>query len=723
MGLFFLSPLILGTLVMVGAPWLIHQIRRPEREPVRFSSTMFIPNIPRRVIERRKLQHLLLLALRMLLLGLLVLAFSRPYRLLPAAEIPDEGPARHVIAMDVSYSMGTSNGLVLAKQEALRLLSSFDPRDRVGVIAFSRTARILAPLFSSEDAEAGTSTNARRAIEQSDLSAYTTAYLPAMQLAQELLLERHESGTEIPDRLELHIVTDLQKQGMPGGTSHWKLNPGITLRVVPIGEPDTENYSLMDVSVRHDRKNTLQIQGKIKNWASSETNPRTVRLFLGGEAVSTSEAAARTGNASRVSFAVPHDANQGVSGWLQIDEDTLAIDNRRYFRWEPDAKRKVLLVADPLPVKRRPSAWFLTQALRSSADLPWVLETASRDSLPNTLDADIERPDILIVAGLADIDSTTCNLILDYLRGGGMGLLLLNSELSDLALNARLLPELGLRAGGLRYPEPVESQFDLWSWVDFDHPVFYKFRGMRFNDFSAVRFFTYHRLSADGSSAGSEERGIPSTLARFEEDDGASPWPAVVQVSCGEGQALVWPFGIDLETTNIAKTKKFVPLLYESLSYLGGENEPSRAWIVGETPPSPAPLGRGDVWTSEYPARSMAHTMPRRSPQSAIPRMLDWPGFLRWINDSVNPTAAVEAVNINGKESDPIRVSPEELALRFMGTPKNHIDRDSALEASVAGLKEGPRQREYGHLLLTCLFALLIVECWYASYLSRRRIE
>ena len=60
MPLAFLAPLFLGALSLVAVPWLIHQIRRPEREPLRFSSIMFIPKIDRKIIERRRIQHLLL---------------------------------------------------------------------------------------------------------------------------------------------------------------------------------------------------------------------------------------------------------------------------------------------------------------------------------------------------------------------------------------------------------------------------------------------------------------------------------------------------------------------------------------------------------------------------------------------------------------------------------------------------------------------------------------
>ena len=104
-GLAWLAPLILGGLAFLGLPWLIHQIRRPERDTVRFSSLMFLPSAHKRVIERRSVQHLLLMLLRMVLLLLLALAFARPSQMYLAATPSPAGAGAHMILLDTSYSM------------------------------------------------------------------------------------------------------------------------------------------------------------------------------------------------------------------------------------------------------------------------------------------------------------------------------------------------------------------------------------------------------------------------------------------------------------------------------------------------------------------------------------------------------------------------------------------------------------------------------------------
>ena len=74
----FLAPLFLAGITLLAVPWYLHHIRRPEREPIRFSSVQFIPQEKKEVIERRRLQHIVLMLIRMLILALLALAFARP---------------------------------------------------------------------------------------------------------------------------------------------------------------------------------------------------------------------------------------------------------------------------------------------------------------------------------------------------------------------------------------------------------------------------------------------------------------------------------------------------------------------------------------------------------------------------------------------------------------------------------------------------------------------
>ena len=75
----FLNPLFfIGSLVL-AVPILVHLVKKDKSEIVQFSSLMFLLRIPKKAIRHQKLRNLLLMAMRLLLIALLIGAFSRPY--------------------------------------------------------------------------------------------------------------------------------------------------------------------------------------------------------------------------------------------------------------------------------------------------------------------------------------------------------------------------------------------------------------------------------------------------------------------------------------------------------------------------------------------------------------------------------------------------------------------------------------------------------------------
>ena len=165
MGFPVLAPLFFAGLSLLAVPWIVHRIRKPERETLRFSSLMFVPRAHKEVIERRRVQHVLLMLLRMLLLVLLVAAFLRPYILIPALAHDDAESAWHVILLDLSYSLGSGDHFAEVKQKARAVLDSLSPLDRAGVIGFAGRPLILAPMRDPADPEAGTISRARQAVD------------------------------------------------------------------------------------------------------------------------------------------------------------------------------------------------------------------------------------------------------------------------------------------------------------------------------------------------------------------------------------------------------------------------------------------------------------------------------------------------------------------------------------------------------------------------------
>src|SRR5690606_13026046 len=100
-----LAPLFLAGLLAVGLPLWLHRLSSDNPNKQRFSSLMFLePGEPRRVLAK-KLQYLLLLALRIAVLVLLALAFAEPALWRTPSAGGGDGARLHLIVLDGSASM------------------------------------------------------------------------------------------------------------------------------------------------------------------------------------------------------------------------------------------------------------------------------------------------------------------------------------------------------------------------------------------------------------------------------------------------------------------------------------------------------------------------------------------------------------------------------------------------------------------------------------------
>src|SRR5438034_9978312 len=117
-----LAPLFLFGALAVSLPIIFHLIRRTTREKVPFSSLMFLLPSPPRLTRRSRIEHILLLLLRCLVLCLLALGFSRPFikKALPPA--PPAAARRILLLVDTSASMRRANLWADARKNAEPIL-------------------------------------------------------------------------------------------------------------------------------------------------------------------------------------------------------------------------------------------------------------------------------------------------------------------------------------------------------------------------------------------------------------------------------------------------------------------------------------------------------------------------------------------------------------------------------------------------------------------------
>ena len=523
-----LAPLFALGIALIGLPYLIHRIRRPERETARFSSLMFVPDVEREVIERRRVQHILLMVLRMAMLAVLALAFARPFReVILRADASPLGATDHVIAIDVSMSMAYDGVWARAKTQAHAALDAVAPGDRVGFVRFAHRPLGTVPI-------SGDVTLIRRAIDEADATWAHTDYASALQAVE------HIFATDTAQvRRVVHVISDFQASGL--SDAGWRLPGTIALNAVDVGGAHASNASIDALAVRAIKNDALRVRARVRN--RSGQTALTVQLAVNGETAKTREVAVLPGNATQVGFSIPAPGETHGSVALATG-DGLARDDRRFFAWtaQPQHRIEVWQAAEP-------TRFMLNAALPEGSDL--------------RLDWSARGTGAVVIA--EEVTATFARELAEYVERGGSLFLPLRTDADIASVNALLsranIRILGLRAGG--YAE--------LAWVKLDHDIFHPFRGARFNDFSSVRYDNYHLIAADSATV---------VLAKYDNE-----MPAMVEGRLGAGRILVWAGGMGLDRSNLARTPRFVPLLHETLRYLVGEQTVKTAYQVGDAAP------------------------------------------------------------------------------------------------------------------------------------------
>lgn len=138
-GLSFLSPWFLAGLAAVAAPFVLHLFARETAPLADFPMARFVPRAAVHQTRRRRLQDLLLLALRALAVVLLALVFARPFIDRPL--VADQDTLR-VLALDRSFSTGGRRAAAL-RRAARAALDEQPAGAPVALVAFDQDAQVV----------------------------------------------------------------------------------------------------------------------------------------------------------------------------------------------------------------------------------------------------------------------------------------------------------------------------------------------------------------------------------------------------------------------------------------------------------------------------------------------------------------------------------------------------------------------------------------------------
>lgn len=612
----WLAPWYLAGLAAVTLPIWLHLLRRHKSTPLKFSSLMFFERRLDSSVRRRRLEHLVLLALRALVLVLLALAFADPFVRRPA---PVAGPGTRllVLAIDRSFSMRAGDRLSRAKQEASRVLSSLRPGEKATVLAFDLRVQQACPSTNDQ----GRLQAAIASVEASDSRSSFG------ELAR--FLRTLAAPGAAP--LEVHLFSDMQKASLPEGFAELRLPSGAKLWPHPTAESPTENWAVESAQApaRIFGPQKVKVQATLAGFT---TPARTLEaaLRLDGRLIGSRTVEVPASGRAAVEFAqfeVPYGFHRGEV--TASTGDGLKEDDRFLFSVERSEPAPLLFVHEE---RDRRSPVYFRSAVDAAMPFAYSIETATPAALGGR---QVSGYALVVLSDAARLPEDWRRELEKYVRAGG-GLLVL---LGPSSAAGRTVPVAGDRIVESGGAEGGLEKFQSVTWVDAAHPAVVKA-----DRWEGVRFYR-----AAGTDAPAER-----VLARL-----TGGTPLLVERPMEEGRVLVFASTFDNIANDFPLRPGFVPVVEQLVRYLDGAAPSRRQATVDSVVELRAGRNTGAAVEVFDPAGARALSLAEAASASSyqFPRA----GFFEIRAGSGR--RELVAVNPDRKESDLSTVPAEALSL------------------------------------------------------------
>ncbi len=279
-----LAPLYILGLAAIVAPIVFHLIRRSPRGEVPFSSLMFLSPTPPSVTCRSRLDHWLLLLLRVTALALLAFAFARPFLRQPALLGNTEIPKRRIaLLIDTSASMRRGDLWPRAKAMAGKVIADCQPADQLALFSFDVATR---PLLGFEES-ATLDPLRRQAVAQGLLNGLSPTW-GGTNLGQALIdavtaIEDVADASEKSGRMprQVVLVSDLQQGSRLDSLGDFEWPSDVTLDLKTV-KGDGSNAGLHGLGpVAEAEPAQAGKERRVRRFQRRRLSPGQVRAALG----------------------------------------------------------------------------------------------------------------------------------------------------------------------------------------------------------------------------------------------------------------------------------------------------------------------------------------------------------------------------------------------------------------------------------------------------------
>lgn len=571
----FLNPLVLIGLAASAIPIIIHLFNLRKLKTVEFSSLRFLKELQKTRMRRVRIRQWLLLLLRTLIIIALVLAFARPaLRGTLAGVVGTHARTTSIVILDDSPSMGirSDRGILFsrAKETAAKAAGLLQEGDEIVIV---RLSEIGGP---ENPAPARTREEATRILAPAVVSSVTVPYRDAFGLAARLLAESQNFNKEI------YLLSDLQKTQFTSGDQRDTsdlFGSGVRVFVSAPAAQRQDNAGIPDVQVTSRiliPGRPAMVQALIRNFGAAPVRSGLLSVYLDGTRVLQQSLELAPGGSISPALTLVSKRRGIIRGYLQLEDDILEADNRRFFVLDVPQSISMLVVG-PTEQETRLAVLALTLG-GDSAAAALKVQAVTEAQLSSI---DLARFDVVMTCGVRDFSPSEGTRLSQYVRAGG-GMLVFPGDESDIAnYNAALFSNLGIPAAGAAVQHAAApgdrgtaGGYLSFGKIDFAHPLF---TGLfeegserRSRQLSVESPQVYRSITLQPGTAGQAIIALSNGT------------PFLAEYPAGSGRALVAAVEAGLQWSDLPRKGIFVPLLHRSAAYLAARQEISPSFLAGE---------------------------------------------------------------------------------------------------------------------------------------------
>lgn len=394
----FDHPYFLFGLAAISVPVIIHLFNFRKFRRVLFTNVRFIKDIQLETRKQSRLKHLIILALRILAVASLVLAFAQPF--IPLSELASTEGSDHLVSVytDNSFSMEAQNDdgrlFETARKKAGEVAAAYKAGDKY---------QLLTNDFEGLHQRLVTREEYLEMLENIDIS-------PSVQSISEVYKRQTDLLKTAPSKSKnLYLISDFQKSS----TDLQNIPYDSTVRIflVPLKahpSPDISVDSCWFASPVHQAGKNVRLFVKVKNHSDQVYERVPLKLTINGnqKAATSFDLPPLGEQVIGIGYNDPMPGNR--FGTIEISDSPIVYDDKFYFSYTVSSQIPVLVIDKGMPNP------FLTALLGKDSSFSYHRQPE------NSLDvSEFKQYRLIILDGIPSVSSGLAQELQRFVSDGG----------------------------------------------------------------------------------------------------------------------------------------------------------------------------------------------------------------------------------------------------------------------------------------------------------------